>query len=307
MEIQPAKKVHSAFKEFLRKTKEFVSFREKYKFIPGFQISLSELRNPKEDDKLLESMEEYINLISYETKDNTLQLKKQSLINERPKLHVKRSEIDINYVVSQQFNSPHIDKNFENDSPSPRSGHKHYLSPELSHSGIKENTEFASPKKSVSMTFEDTLRFGFRGFVFLESKPAGNVLSDYQTKHEDITEHETEDSHEKSGDSLLNEWTLTPAFKKLLVMEEEETKLFDSFKNCYSSDYDENFARSFVKTKSAPVYYELKEIGLVLTECQNYANDNENSKEIKMDDFKAEIFDNFKNLYSKDFKINFVK
>jgi len=77
-------------------------------------------------------------------------------------------------------------------------------------------------------------------------------------------------------------------------------QLYDTFENYYSESADETYDYDFRPSgKEQRVYFELRPMGIVMTHIDNLRS--KNADNIEMVDFKVDIFNSYKNLYSEQF------
>lgn len=95
MDSYMAHECYRAFQEFLKTTEDLIVFTGNHQFIPGFQISLHELRNPTADAKLLNAMKEYIDILDDDTHGLGERKVTDPFTFNREELQPKKSEINI--------------------------------------------------------------------------------------------------------------------------------------------------------------------------------------------------------------------
>lgn len=95
MDSYMAHECYRAFQEFLKTTEDLIVFTGEHQFIPGFQISLHELRNPAADAKLLNAMKEYIDILDDDSHGLGERKVTDPFAFNREELQPKKSEINI--------------------------------------------------------------------------------------------------------------------------------------------------------------------------------------------------------------------
>jgi len=310
MDSYMANECFRAFKEFLRTTEELISFTGNHQFIPGFQISLHELRNPTADAKLLNSMQEYIKLLEDESKGLADRKATEPFIIDKDELQPKRSEINIadfagKFQPEQVYNDeePHVEEPSSGSLISPVKNNP--VEEPFNQDEIEDS--ISSPQRSQSISFKRAFDVGFQGLVSVDEDINKEILNLYKVSDEerakksDLVHIDEEPSEVVEISEIVTNTNLTPAFKKLLITEEEDP-IFASFENYFSGMWNDNTMNernSAPKTVNPKLHFDLVPCGVVLTKCENF---NEKD-EVNLIDFKEEIFNSFKNLYSNEFKM----
>ena len=313
MDLHLANESLLAFKGFLKSTEDLITFTGNHQFIPGFQISLHELRNPTADAKLLNSMQEYIKILESENStQNEVAVARQSLKMDRPSLEPKRSEINI-ALVAEQFKCERVVSDDENDinmSPplnSTKSGDPFFAGDQ---SGItKSERETMSPKKTYNTQFEKTLLPGFQAMVSVEKNNVKDMLDEYKRNDQEegaIEEQQQQQlptssqptTNEQNKEEALN---ITPAFRKLLTIEDERAA-YDGFQNYLSNSSEEGVwvTGYYPPQRFTKEYIELKPLALVMTEYDSQAGSQKDMFTVV--DYKDDVFNKFKNFYSPEFR-----
>ncbi len=328
MEEDLASECLEAFKEFLKTTEELITFTGNHQFIPGFQISLHELRNPTADLKLLNSMEEYITVLQEE--NGVTERKATEIISFNiEELQPKKSEINIadfagkfqmELLDEEEAIGQLVPSDQNNDSPNLESSHDQ--------ANESQQESSPSPQRSQSISFKKAFEIGFHCIVspeeelkleFTDEYKVNQVEENLKPKFTDedqvnqieenieVKETNENDSQEESEIKVRleieNEKNLTNVFKKLLTSDNSDA-IFDRFENSYSESWDEvqaieKLVAEYSKKQNLKTF-EFVPCGFVFTNCDNLCEVGEN---MTMIDFNQNIFSSFKNLYSNEFRM----
>ena len=292
-ELEVAQRCLEAFKAFLKSTSDLISMAEDYQFIPGFQISLYGLRNPKADAKLLYSMEEYIRIIQRRDRNPSIRLS-VDYFNLRPEdFQMKRgSEIDLPLCLER------IRASYK---PSPTKVNKNK---ETQPDEDSDHGEVGDEKTAnrPSIQFVKTFRAGYQGTVItggsIEEIINDQLVADIKKdRPENVRGYNLQDEEEK--DMLAH---LSSSFKKLLVEEEEKNEVFYGRQNFYSgefiSDIKGQYEDVYKRQEREKGLFELKPLELV---NNGYENQRRRVDELtNANDFDEDLFNNYKNWYSRD-------
>jgi len=337
MDSYMAHECYRAFQEFLKTTEELIVFTGNHQFIPGFQISLHELRNPTADTKLLNAMKEYIDLLDEDVHALAQRKATDPFTFNREELQPKKSEINIaafagqfqagkEDITSPQDVSP-IDGSPEKSTTpirqdsSPTKDQPVFFGKEMTDSSLTARTNtsemtdskakserptMGSPVKTRSVAFEKTFQVGYKGLIALEDAAMNDeVMNEYITHEDDETQKQRETIVRNDDDEeevvvvpeSQHDRHLTGAFKRFTVIEQDY--IFENYKNGYSPEWDETiFSSRFSQNKGLNMF-EFQTLGLVMTHCDESAK----GEDLPMIDWRDDIFNKFQNFYSHEFRM----
>ena len=302
---------------------------ERLKFIPGFQLSKDHICDVENGQKVIKSIEEYIEVLNNAGPDLTARLKAKSLNVQRHDMKLTCTEMNIAPLLEVLHTKPQgdnveveSDENLEDDyfldascdasspylsspdrfsltqsSPDKYSSYK--SSPTRAESKISH-----SPRKTQTTTtgvFKETFNVGFRSMVATDCEegelPTAYIQGNLRLKTMGRSNYFSLNSVKTPKDP--NSEHLTSIFNQLLSLEEDDS-IFDSHRNFYSQDYLNNFEEQYEKQYK-------KENGKVLNRLKTHGhlpvNLDLNNLEYEVpivQDFDPEIFLFFKNTYSKE-------
>jgi len=342
MDSYMAHECYRAFQDFLKTTEELIVFTGNHQFIPGFQISLHELRNPTADTKLLNAMKEYIDLLDEDVHALAQRKATDPFTFNREELQPKKSEINIAAFAGQfqagkeDITSPPQDMSPIDSSPeksttpvrqdsSPIKEQPVFFGKEMTDSNITSKTDrttinsemtdskakserptVGSPVKTRSAAFEKTFQVGYKGLIALEDSAVNEEVLNEYIAHEDDEDQKQRQTIVRNDDDE-EEVVVVPEGQR-------DRHLTVAFKRFTVIDQDyifENYKNGYSPEWDDTIFNSRfsQNKGMNMFEFQTlglvmtHCEESGKGEDLAMIDWRDDIFNKFQNLYSHEFRM----